>query len=137
MSLEVPAHSNHAGKPASRIRQKNEQAILQAAEDEFARHGYKGTSMNTIAASAGLPKANLHYYFTNKLGLYIAVLSNILELWDSTFNTLTCKRRTSRSAGVTLWMNMETTAIGTSMTIGLYGVAPFRPHTITARCGYL
>ena len=47
MSLEVPAHSNHAGKPASRIRQKNEQAILQAAEDEFARHGYKGTSMNT------------------------------------------------------------------------------------------
>ena len=91
MSLEVPAHSNHAGKPASRIRQKNEQAILQAAEDEFARHGYKGTSMNTIAASAGLPKANLHYYFTNKLGLYIAVLSNILELWDSTFNTLTAE----------------------------------------------
>ena len=91
MSLEVPAHSHHAGKPASRIRQKNEQAILQAAEDEFARHGYKGTSMNTIAASAGLPKANLHYYFTNKLGLYIAVLSNILELWDSTFNTLTAE----------------------------------------------
>ena len=91
MSLEVPAHSNHAGKPASRIRQKNEQAILQAAEDEFARHGYKGTSMNTIAASAGLPKANLHYYFTNKLGLYVAVLSNILELWDSTFNALTAE----------------------------------------------
>jgi TetR/AcrR family transcriptional regulator len=91
MSLEVPAHSIHAGKPASRIRQKNEQAILQAAEDEFARHGYKGTSMNTIAASAGLPKANLHYYFTNKLGLYIAVLSNILELWDSTFNALTAE----------------------------------------------
>ena len=56
MSLEVPAHNTLAGKPASRIRQKNEQAILQAAEDEFARHGYKGTSMNTIAASAGLPK---------------------------------------------------------------------------------
>ncbi len=37
----------------------------------------------------GLPKANLHYYFTNKLGLYVAVLSNIIELWDSTFNTLT------------------------------------------------
>ena len=85
MTLEVPAH---AGKPASRIRQKNEETILQAAEDEFARHGFKGTSMNTIAQNAGLPKANLHYYFTNKLGLYIAVLSNIIELWDSTFNTL-------------------------------------------------
>ncbi len=47
--------------------------------------------MNAIALSAGLPKANLHYYFINKLGLYIAVLSNILELWDSTFNALTAE----------------------------------------------
>ena len=39
--LEVPAHSASAnGKPASRIRQKNEEAILKAAEDEFARHGF-------------------------------------------------------------------------------------------------
>ncbi len=44
--------------------------------------------MNTIAQNVGLPKANLHYYFNNKLGLYLAVLSNILELWDSTFNNL-------------------------------------------------
>jgi len=89
MSFEVPAHRVPApGKPAGRIRQKNEQAIIQAAEDEFARHGFKGTSMNTIALKAGLPKANLHYYFTNKLSLYVAVLSNIIELWDSTFNAL-------------------------------------------------
>lgn len=89
MSLHVPAHSAQpSGKPASRIRQKNEEAIIRAAEDEFARHGFKGTSMNTIASKANLPKANLHYYFTNKLGLYIAVLSNIIELWDSTFNQL-------------------------------------------------
>ena len=88
MTLQVPAHNAHVAKPASRIRQKNEEAIIKAAEDEFARHGFKGTSMNTIALKAGLPKANLHYYFTNKLGLYIAVLSNIIELWDSTFNTL-------------------------------------------------
>ncbi len=89
MTLEVPAHSTHSTKPASRIRQKNEEAIIKAAEDEFARHGFKGTSMNTIALKAGLPKANLHYYFTNKLGLYAAVLSNIIEQWDSTFNNLT------------------------------------------------
>ncbi|WP_296269382.1 MULTISPECIES: TetR/AcrR family transcriptional regulator [unclassified Pseudomonas] len=89
MTLEVPAHRHStSGKPAGRIRQKNERAIIQAAEDEFARHGFKGTSMNTIALKADLPKANLHYYFTNKLGLYIAVLSNIIELWDSTFNAL-------------------------------------------------
>ncbi|MBD9677696.1 TetR/AcrR family transcriptional regulator [Pseudomonas sp. PDM18] len=90
MTLQVPAHTApHGEKPAGRIRQKNEEAILAAAEEEFARHGFKGTSMNTIAQRVGLPKANLHYYFSNKLGLYVAVLSNILELWDSTFNHLT------------------------------------------------
>lgn len=90
MTLDVPAHRTSA-KPAGRIRQKNEEAIIAAAEEEFARHGFKGTSMNTIAQNAGLPKANLHYYFNNKLGLYMAVLSNILELWDSTFNTLSAE----------------------------------------------
>ena len=76
-------------KPAGRIRQKNEKAIIVAAEEQFARHGYKGTSMNTIALAVGLPKANLHYYFNNKLGLYVAVLNNILDLWDATFSSLT------------------------------------------------
>ena len=89
MTLLVPAHHAGQDKPAGRIRQKNEESILSAAEEEFARHGFKGTSMNTIAQRVGLPKANLHYYFNNKLGLYMAVLGNILELWDSTFNHLT------------------------------------------------
>ncbi|KAF1068615.1 MAG: HTH-type transcriptional regulator RutR [Pseudomonas citronellolis] len=89
MNFPVAAHlANGPEKPAGRIRQKNEEAILVAAEEEFARHGFKGTSMNTIAQRVGLPKANLHYYFNNKLGLYSAVLANILELWDGTFNHL-------------------------------------------------
>jgi TetR/AcrR family transcriptional regulator len=89
MTVEVLAHRDDPSiKPAGRIRQKNEEAIIKAAEEEFARHGFKGTSMNTIAQNVGLPKANLHYYFSNKLGLYQAVLVNILELWDSAFNNL-------------------------------------------------
>ncbi|MBD8492690.1 TetR/AcrR family transcriptional regulator [Pseudomonas syringae] len=91
MPFEVPVHSTSPSKPASRIRQKNQQLILKAAEDEFARHGFKGTSMNAIALKAGLPKANLHYYFNNKQGLYIALLNDIIEQWDTTFNHLTVK----------------------------------------------
>ena len=89
MSLSIPSHTTGQGKPAGRIRQKNEVLIIAAAEKEFARHGYKGTSMNAIALKADLPKANLHYYFNNKLGLYQAVLANILDQWDSAFNHLT------------------------------------------------
>ncbi|NVK39998.1 MAG: TetR family transcriptional regulator C-terminal domain-containing protein [Oceanospirillaceae bacterium] len=86
MQFEVGAH--RTDRPAGRIRQQNEKLILDAAEQEFARHGFKGTSMQQVADRAGLPKANIHYYFNNKLGLYYAVLSNIIELWDSTFNEL-------------------------------------------------
>ncbi len=86
MQFEVNAH--HAERPAGRIRQQNEKLIISAAEEEFACHGFKGTSMQRVADRAGLPKANIHYYFSNKQGLYYAVLANIIDLWDSTFNEL-------------------------------------------------
>lgn len=86
MQFQVDAH--RTDRPAGRIRQQNEKLILEAAEQEFARHGFKGTSMQQVADRAGLPKANIHYYFNNKLGLYYAVLANIIDLWDSTFNEL-------------------------------------------------
>lgn len=76
-------------RPAGRIRQQNEAIIMRAAEVEFATYGFKGASMNDIAQRAGLPKANIHYYFKNKLGLYIAVLSDIIAMWDSSLNTIT------------------------------------------------
>ena len=37
--------------------------------------------MAQIAATAGLPKANLHYYFGTKEGPYRAVLERILAMW--------------------------------------------------------
>lgn len=87
MPVETPSTST-AAKTTGRIRQKNEEAILLAAAEEFAVHGYKGTSMNSIAMRVGLPKANLHYYFSSKLGLYVEVMRNILNLWDSAFSNL-------------------------------------------------
>jgi len=61
---------------------------LQAAQAEFACHGFRGATMQRIAESAQVPKANIHYYFTSKLGLYGAVLENTLNLWDNVFNEL-------------------------------------------------
>ncbi|WP_353349010.1 TetR/AcrR family transcriptional regulator [Oceaniserpentilla sp. 4NH20-0058] len=65
----------------SKIRERNSQQIIEAAEAEFVLHGFKGTSMQSIADRAGLPKANIHYYFKNKANLYQALLENILERW--------------------------------------------------------
>ena len=63
------------------IRQQNEALILQAAEKVFAEAGFGGATMQLIADVAGLPKANLHYYFTSKEELYRKVVQNIFEIW--------------------------------------------------------
>lgn len=55
--------------------------ILRAAESVFARAGFSGATMAEIAEAAGLPKANLHYYFRTKAALYRAVLDHTLSLW--------------------------------------------------------
>ncbi len=63
------------------IRQQNETLILQAAEKVFAEAGFGGATMQLIADLAGLPKANLHYYFATKEDLYRKVVQNIFDIW--------------------------------------------------------
>ena len=63
------------------IRQQNETLICQAAEKVFAEAGFGGATMQLIADLAGLPKANLHYYFATKEDLYRRVVQNIFEIW--------------------------------------------------------
>ena len=63
------------------IRSAAEADILAAAESVFARAGFSGATMAEIAEAAGLPKANLHYYFRTKAALYRAVLNHTLSLW--------------------------------------------------------
>ncbi|MEA9391229.1 TetR/AcrR family transcriptional regulator [Acerihabitans sp. TG2] len=78
-ALLVLHETDDAGK--GRIRLDNENAILRAAEQIFACHGFKGATMAMIADKARLPKANLHYYFGNKQTLYMTLLSGILRDW--------------------------------------------------------
>ena len=62
-------------------RRENERAILAAAEKVFAEAGFGGATMQLIADLAGLPKANLHYYFATKEDLYRRVVRDIFEIW--------------------------------------------------------
>jgi TetR/AcrR family transcriptional regulator len=70
-------------KPVARlsIRAENERVILEAAEAIFAEAGFKGATTAAIAARAGVPKANLHYYFPTKEALYRAVIERVLTAW--------------------------------------------------------
>lgn len=87
ISAETPSftlldESNLTDEEAKgRIRRNNEALILAAAERTFAQSGFKSTTMAQIADEAGLPKANLHYYFGNKQTLYLHVLDTVLHDW--------------------------------------------------------
>jgi TetR/AcrR family transcriptional regulator len=74
--------------PAKGIRQISrasiEARILAAAESVFAEAGFSGATTAEIAKRAGVPKANLHYYFKTKTDLYRQVLQAILDLWLGT-----------------------------------------------------
>ena len=67
--------------PKVKIRRKNIEKILLAAEKVFAEQGYAGTKMADIAQQAQLPRSNLHYYFSTKDELYREVLVNLLDTW--------------------------------------------------------
>jgi len=65
----------------TRIQSENQEKILSAALGEFSRFGFRGTTVDRIAAKSGMSKANILYYFKRKNDIYIAVLERILEHW--------------------------------------------------------
>jgi TetR/AcrR family transcriptional regulator len=65
----------------SNIQIKKRALILNAAEFVFSRHGFAGSRLMAIAEKAGLPKANILYYFRSKEDLYRSLCQDILENW--------------------------------------------------------
>jgi TetR/AcrR family transcriptional regulator len=65
----------------TRIQQKNQTAILEAALDVFSAHGFRGATVDQIAVAAGLSKPNLLYYFPSKDAIHSVLLSGLLDKW--------------------------------------------------------
>jgi TetR/AcrR family transcriptional regulator len=65
----------------TRIQSENEALILDAALEVFSAFGYRGSTVDQIAARCGLSKPNLLYYFRSKDEIYKAVLERTLALW--------------------------------------------------------
>src|SRR5881275_566447 len=57
--------------------ERNQARIVAAAIDEFAARGFKGASMDAIAARTHTTRALINYYFGGKEKLYIAVLEQV------------------------------------------------------------
>lgn len=58
-------------------------AILDSALEVFAQHGYRGASIDDIAAAAGVSKALIYEHFPSKRHLHIALLErHVGELFE-------------------------------------------------------
>ena len=56
-----------------------QQAILRAALEEFAAHGFHDASLNRVIDAAGISKGSMYYYFDGKEDLYAHVTRVELE----------------------------------------------------------
>lgn len=69
------------GRPLSRAEQQDRTrvALVQAAEVVFARDGFHGASLDSIAREAGYSKGAIYSNFDSKADLFLAVMDRLVE----------------------------------------------------------
>ena len=68
-------------KGPTRIQREKTEAILEAALEVFATYGFRGATLDQIAAQAGISKPNILYYFDGKEAIHAELLARLLETW--------------------------------------------------------
>jgi AcrR family transcriptional regulator len=66
------------GKPRTRDADGTQARLLAAATEEFAANGYSGARVDAICRAAKANPRMIYHYFTDKDGLYVAVLERVL-----------------------------------------------------------
>lgn len=85
-SSSPPSWPADRSEPAPMVRSRflklppaQQQAIRQAALDEFAAHGFHDASLNRVISAAGISKGSLYYYFDGKDDLYAYIAHSEME----------------------------------------------------------
>ena len=77
--MATPTTQKRPPKATPRNPRRTRAAILNSATVLFAAKGPDGTSVDEIAAHAGVNKRMLYHYFGNKDGLYMSVLQSVYQ----------------------------------------------------------
>jgi AcrR family transcriptional regulator len=70
--MKKPSATRRAGRRSGESTSRAD--ILAAARARFAQQGYTATTIRQVAADAGVDAALVHYFFTNKEGLFAAAM---------------------------------------------------------------
>lgn len=76
----MPARPNAAACAPQRLTDRKRLAIVDAAIAQFRENGFEATSMDKIAATAGVSKRTVYNHFPSKDELFAEIL---LRLWES------------------------------------------------------
>ena len=79
--MPSPGKDLPLAQPRTRIQTRNREAILAAGLEVFSAQGFRGATLDEIAAKAGLSKPNLLYYFPSKEAIHHALLDGLLATW--------------------------------------------------------
>lgn len=85
----------------------NESKILDAAEQVFAKYGFRGATTAMIAAKAGVTKPNIYYYYRNKEALYRKLLQSILAVWADSLRVIEADKEPEACLRLYLTRKME------------------------------
>ena len=77
----MPQKEASARKGPSRIQQEKRAAIQEGALEVFSRHGFRGATIDQIAAEAKISKPNLLYYYASKEAIHVELLTKLLATW--------------------------------------------------------
>ncbi len=64
------------------LEEEKKEKILEAAADEFGKHGFDAASINRIIKRAGISKGAAYYYFDDKGDLYSTALQYAMKAYE-------------------------------------------------------
>ena len=97
-----------AGRPAATAVRDHREALIDAARDEFAAHGFAATSLRRVAQAARVTPALANYYFGDKAGLLEAVLEGRVAPIVRELGTAVAAAGTDPRAAITAFVQAYT-----------------------------
>ncbi|HEY9546809.1 MAG TPA: helix-turn-helix domain-containing protein, partial [Solimonas sp.] len=122
------ATTTRRGRPSSQQSKAITRTILDAAAELFLRDGFEATGMESVAASAGIPKTTLYKRYADKRELLNAVLVDRVSSWskvssrtDRNISDDLSARLKSRTATMLVWATKSEVRAVTRLAASLPG----------------
>lgn len=141
MVASVQLSGSAMPRTPQRLTDRKREAIVRAAVEEFRSAGYEATSMDRIAAVAGVSKRTVYNHFPSKEELFALILE---ELWQSSVASVELPYRAGQPLDVQLLqlLRQKLDLLGDANFIDLARVAmaeiihsPERAQAIVCRMG--